>query len=61
MAGESIFGLGNQLDLGKVSVCFIAVVLFTLAWEALTHYLEHRLRNTAYYVMLSKASFLQHC
>jgi hypothetical protein len=47
MAGQSIFKLGNNLDLTAFTFCLCVVVLITTVFEGILHRLEHWIRHKA--------------
>jgi len=53
MAG-SVFGLGSSLNATLTTYCLVGIVIFTIAFESLTHHAEHKLKGTPYMEMLAK-------
>jgi hypothetical protein len=45
MASDSVFGLGAELDVYRVSVCFVGVVSFALLVRLATVQIEKRLEG----------------
>ena len=51
--GANVFGLGSQLDVLYTTLCFVGLIMFTIAFEYLDRYLRKKLSGTVYHDMVS--------
>jgi hypothetical protein len=61
MGSESVFGLGAELDVYRVSVCFVGVVSFALLVRLATVQIEKRLEGPYLRMVYRVRLTIHHC